>query len=102
MVIFIRLWQALYTISDAAVELFLKFFAAFLRLLASLIRVPPLGKVAANVPGTLYLLKYLESDTDSFTSYVVCPTCFTLYKFENCFTVNEMGENSESILVCNF
>lgn len=49
----------------------------------------------ANMPDTLYLLnKYLESDTsrESFTSYVVCPTRFTLYKLEDCFSVNEMGE----------
>ena len=55
MVIFIRIWQALFTISDAAIELLVKFFAAFLRLLASLIHVPLLGELVANMPGTMYL-----------------------------------------------
>ena len=91
--IFVCLWQALFTISDAAVELLLKFITTFLRLLASLIRVSLLSELVANMPGILYLLKkYLESDTESFTNYVVCPTCFTLYKLEDCFSLNEMGE----------
>ena len=93
MVIFIRLWQALFTISDAAVGLLLKFLVAFFQLLASLTRAPLLGELATSIPGTLYLLKkYLQSDTETFTSYVVCPACFTLYKFEDCFCINDMGE----------
>ena len=93
MVIFIRLWQALFTISDAAVGLLLKFMVAFFRLLASLLHIPLLVELAAGIPGTLYLLKkYLQSGTESFTSYVVCPKCFTLYHIEDCFYVYEGGD----------
>jgi hypothetical protein len=46
-VIFIRLWQALFTISDAAIELLLKFLSAFLQVLASLIHVPLLRELVA-------------------------------------------------------
>ena len=93
--IFIRLWQALFTISDAAIELLLKFLSAFLQVLASLIHGPLLRELVAFIPGTLYRLnKYLDSDTTRglFTSYVVCPACFTLYMLEDCFSVNEVGE----------
>lgn len=52
--IFICLWQALFTISDAAIELLLKFLSAFLQVLASLIDGPLLRELVAFIPGTLY------------------------------------------------
>lgn len=55
---------------------------------------PPLViAVAAGMHATLYLLKkYVECDTNSFTSFVVCPACYSLYKFEDCICIYGTGQ----------
>lgn len=78
LVIFFCLWQMMFSISDTAVGFVLKFIAAFFQLLAiyTLTSSPLIIAVAAGMPATLYLLKrYVECDTNSFTSFVVCPAC---------------------------
>ena len=71
----------------------LQFIAAFFQLLGSLTSIPLLIAVAAALPATLYLLKkYLSYDTESFLKYTVCPSCFSLYKIDDCFVEDESGE----------
>lgn len=92
-VVFICMWQTMFTISDVAVTLLLKFLAAFFQLMASLTSTPLFVALAAGMPATMYLMrKYLKSDSESITKYVVCPSCFSLYQFERCFHEDSMGE----------
>ena len=92
-VVFICLWQSVFTVSETAVGMLLQFFATFFQLLASLTSIPLLIAIAAGIPSSLYLLKkYVESDADCFIKYIVCPSCFSIYKLEHCFFENEFGE----------
>ena len=92
-VIFVRLWQTMCSISDKAIGLLLKFFSAFLKLLGVLRSSVLVRDIAAQAPATVYILKkYLESDTRSFLEYVMCPSCFSLYKYDNCFCEDETGD----------
>lgn len=83
----------MFCIPDTAIALLLKFMAAFFKLLANLISSDILTALVAHLHGSIYLLKkYLGSKKQPFVSYTVCPSCFSLYDYEDCFTENEIGD----------
>jgi len=45
--------------------------------------------ITENLPRSLFTLqKYLKTEQDNIVKYVVCPSCYSLYKLEDCFEVN--------------
>lgn len=94
-IIFVRLWQIMFNISDAAIKLLLKFVSTFFKLLATLTSLALIKNIASQLPPTLYLLrKYLQSDKQSFVKYTICPSCFSLYEYADCISEDETGEQT--------
>ncbi len=92
-VIFICMWQSLFAVSDAAVQALLTFVAAFTKLLADHTTSAFLVSLAAFIPTSLHMLrKYIQTNRDNFTKYVVCPACFSIYLIEDCFLIDQTGE----------
>ena len=92
-VIFICLWQSVFTISDAALEILLKFLTSLVKLLAgSASSVTTF--LTSTMPSSIYLLRKHSQrvDGDKFIEYVVCPSCYSLYRIENCLETCEDGE----------
>ena len=51
------------------------------------------GSISSKMPSSGYLLqKYLMLEEDNFESYVVCPSCFSLYMLDSCFQIDSSGE----------
>ena len=84
MILFICLWQSAFKISDAAIEILLKFHASLVKVLAGTASI--VTSFALRIPSSVYLLwKYSKHENcEKFIEYVVCPSCFSLYNIENC------------------
>ena len=92
-VIFICAWQTLFNISNRAIEMFLHFFGVLFKVLGTVSASPLIIAIATTLPVSLYLLrKYVRSEQNDYIPYVVCPSCFSLYKFVDCFEEDGSGE----------
>ena len=82
----------MFVVSDMALGVLLRFVSGFFRVLARVTASPMLISLAAGIPGTVHKLKkYVQTDPDHepFVKYVICPSCYTLYK---CFSVSPPGD----------
>lgn len=96
-VIFLCLWQTMFTIPTNAINLFLKFISLFLKVVKenSTTMSDVLKSVTDSFPRSVHMLhKYLNSEQNNIVRYVVCPSCYSLYKLEDCFQVDESGERA--------
>ena len=65
--------------------------------------VPGIGSFAALFPKSLHLLKkQLGIDQDKFIKYVVCPKCDTLYKFDDCYELQNRKRVSRKCTFIEF
>ena len=70
----------------------LKFLNVFFKVLTS--NSSLLKDVSSGMPRSLFTFhKYLGTDEDEFVKYVVCPSCYAIYLFKDCFKVDDSGEN---------
>ena len=97
-VIFLGLWQSAFSISDTAMRVLLKFLVTLLKALVEKSTLAVLTLLSSAMPTSIYKLrKYVMSRCqNSCVEYVVCPTCFTLYKEEECLTRSNLS-NEEII-----
>ena len=101
-VLFVCVWQSVFTIPDTAVEIMLPFMATLLKALADNASIAFITALATAMPASLYTLRKLMGSPieDFFTEYVLCPACHTLYRQEDCLTTNDDGE--EVPKTCSF
>lgn len=95
---FLNFFQLFYKISEKAILALL----AFLRILFSFLgRIsPPLRDLSSLLPRSLYSIrKMLREDDDGLITYVVCPTCSTLYLLNEC-TIRQNGQDESKL--CEF
>ena len=91
-VIFICMWQTVFSISNSAIQVLLKFLHAFIKVFAAL-SSGLADSVSSQMPSSIYMLhKSLKLENKEFESYVVCPACFSLYLYDNCFEIDSLGE----------
>ncbi len=84
--LFISLFQTFHVIPERAVGWLLCFFSALLKYLGKYSEF--IQGVALAFPSSIYLMKkYVDKHdtTHSFTKYVVCPKCHSLYSFKESF-----------------
>ena len=85
----------MFSIPANAINLLLKFIHIFLTVIANhygnlnnSIKV-----ITETLPRSLFTLqKHLNIEQDNIIKYVVCPSCYSLYKLEDCFQIDESGE----------
>lgn len=95
---FLCLWQSVYTISDAAMVVLLKFVVALFKALADSTSAI-ISRFASTIPSSVYMLRKCiqGDDNEHFLEFVVCPTCFSLYKIEDCIETQQDGEKSPKV-----
>lgn len=82
--LFLLFWTAHFHVSDNAVALMLQFIHVLFTVIVRY--VPWFAPVVLLLPTSVYLLrKTLGLCGDSFTKYIVCPHCHSLYTFTDCF-----------------
>ena len=87
---FLLMWQSLYRVSNAAVNVLLKFITLFVRLFGQVFaptaNADAIHKFSAVIPNsTIAAHKLLwNTNQDEFTSYVVCPKCDSVYEYDDC------------------
>lgn len=75
-----------YNITANALSAFLKLIRLFLSVIATVSQ--SISLIYSLIPSSLYHLKSaLHLNENDFVKYVVCPSCHSLYRLENCFTV---------------
>lgn len=100
---FLRLWQSVFTISDTAMTVLLKFLVSLLTVIAENASAAVITLIASAVPSSVYLFrKYARSNhhAEKFLEYVVCPACFSLYRLEDCLQTLHDGEKAPK--VCSY
>lgn len=98
--IFALLWQFTFKISNAAVTTLLRFMKYFIKALGLAFDNNDLLNVADSIPvGLQTVYKHLGISGNDFVPYVVCPSCHSVYRFEDCIVKLPFGK-SESMLPC--
>lgn len=98
-VMFLRLWQSAFTISDTAMAVLLKFLISLLTVLAENASAAVMTLFSSAIPASVYLLrKHTKIDNaEQFLEYVVCPACYSLYKIKDCLETLEDGEQAPKV-----
>lgn len=93
-VLFLCVWQSVFTIPDTALEMMLSFLVTLLKVITDNASTAFITALATAMPASLYMLhkSFGSPVEDCFAEYVLCPACHTLYSQEECFIVNEDGD----------
>lgn len=84
-VMFLFMWQSLFRISDAGLEILLKFFYSIFHICSGLFADNPVLAFAKQLPQTRHMArKVLHAKEDDFVRYVSCNKCCTIYLVEDC------------------
>lgn len=100
LLILIFTWHIAHNISATAVGEILNYISRTLTTVQALV-VSPLAAGLSAFPATLFLAyKYLKIDSETFTRYVLCPKCYTLYDYDKMLKADENG--SVSVKRCTY
>ena len=84
--LFLLSWQASYKVQHTSVAELLAFLSHFLSFL--FLFVLKNYAMVQNFPGNItHLRKIAGDDVDSFTKFVVCAQCHSIYDFDNCLLI---------------
>ena len=89
---FLLMFQSLFRLSDAALNVLLVFFSMFFTTLSHNIAVIPQAFVS-NLPRNVQSARNIAgSSRSSLQQFVCCPSCHSLYKRDDCSLQNPDGE----------
>ncbi|XP_066928357.1 uncharacterized protein [Clytia hemisphaerica] len=98
----IFLFQIHAFISNSSVVLLLGMIKTVISLISTIAGIDVLCTFANEFPLTLYsAYKKAGISVDDYETWVVCPQCNTLYKFENCFKKTK-GSQKKTIKSCSY
>ena len=82
---FFFLWQSAFNISGRALAALLSFVGKFILVLARLSALPIVALLSSLFPSSLHRAKKLVGiSKDSFSTYVVCGNCYSIYRLSEC------------------
>lgn len=101
-VVFLSSWATGFNISTTSLAVFLRFFSRFLEACSMI--VPALTPIVRLFPKTVYMFnKARKSEHVTFKKFVVCPTCHSLYDFQDCVKRDARGrETSKDCIFSRF
>ena len=83
--LFLLSWQASFRLPDNCIGALLAFMHHFLLFFSAVIHSEPLSIFAKNVPKNVKQLRAIAGvNVESFTKFVVCPLCHSIYDSEAC------------------
>ena len=96
---FLLMFQALFRLSDTAMNVLFRFFAMFFATLGQ--HVPALPQTfVSNLPKTKYAACSVLTSSQSFTKFVCCPSCHSIYQWDICTVHTEVGQRESKL--CSF
>ena len=97
MMFFLLLWQSLYRVSNAALNVLLKFLSTFVRVFGTVFASDRLQQFSSEIPpSTVAAHKLLWNTNESnFIEYVVCPSCHSNYEYNDCFIIQRGQKESK-------
>ena len=86
-VFFLLLWQSVYRVSNAAITSLLKFFTLFVHSIGLAYVALSVEHVLENIPSNIDAahLYLWQCKDQSFVTCVVCPSCDSIYPYDDCF-----------------
>ncbi len=97
---FLFLWQTTFRLSDVGVTVLLAFLSTFVLLLARTFGLQALKDFASQLPTAVYAArKLLGRGQDTFTKWVCCPSCSSLYQVEECSVTLPNGSKTSHIKI---
>ena len=83
--LFLLSWQASFRVPDTCIGALLAFIHHFLLFLSAIVHSEQLSSIAQKIPRNIKQLRTIAGiDVDSFTKFVVCPLCHSIYDSESC------------------
>lgn len=83
--VFLLSWQATFKVPDTCIAALLVFLCHFFSFVGTLTFSSQLTQFAQMLPRSVQQLRRVTGiNVDTFTSYVVCPLCHSLYDYTNC------------------
>ncbi len=99
--LFTLFWQSVYSISTSAISCLLRFMRYFVKAIGLAFHCEGLVDAANSIPlGLKAVNKLLGIDPDDFVTYVVCPSCHSVYSYDDCIIKRAYGR-SESKHCCH-
>ena len=96
---FLFMFQTLFRISDTAMNILLKFLSMFFTSVGKQVSLPT--NFTSALPDSLYSARKFSCNArDQFKRYVCCPTCHSLYSFEEC--VIKLANGHMESKTCSF
>ena len=81
-VFFILMFQTLFRVSDAALNVLLSFFMLFLQKIAQIFHCEKLEDFSAKLPRNIHSARSITTDSrNNFTRYACCPRCSSIYEW---------------------
>ena len=96
---FLLMFQALFRLSDTAMNVLFTFFAMFFATLAECVPSLPQSFVS-NLPKTKRAACSVVTSSQSLKKFVCCPSCHAIYHCEECSVQNEDGQKESKL--CTF
>ena len=97
---FLSFFQLCYRLSDRGMTLLLGFLKSLVQWLCSLCPHTDLKAFHNYLPATVYFLRKLIGNNQQLISYVVCPQCHSVYKYDECVLKNHNGTKESA--KCSF
>ena len=92
------MWQSVCNISERALQYLIPFLKYFLDLLGTLFDNYQLKEASKEIPlTTKTAIKLLGLCEDGIIQYVVCPTCHSIYEYEDCLTTLTNGDKASKL-----
>lgn len=94
---FLLLWQSLYRVSNTALNVLLKFLSTFVRVFGAVFASNKLQQLSSEIPhSTVAAHKLLwNTDQDDFITFVVCPSCDSIFDYNDCFITQHGKKESK-------
>ena len=90
---FIVIWQFIFTISNAAITSLLCFLKWFTAIIGKAFNRSHIAEMGNSIPVTIKSVHHVIGlESDDFINYVVCPSCNSVYEYNDCIDVTRNGQ----------
>lgn len=94
-VFFLVMFQTLFHLSDAAINVLFLFLTIYFKVLAKVFCLPVFERIQQLLPADIgKACKCIGSTRDNFQKYACCPTCHSIYNISDC--IVDIGGDKES------
>ena len=98
LLVFMMVWQCSFKISNAAISCLLRFLRYFISFIGKAFQSRAVEEMGDGIPLTLATVhRLLDLDKSSFISFVVCPSCDSIYEYSDCIQLGSDGKQESKL-----